>query len=110
VAQYLSQELILSRCAAVIAHGGAGTMLGALCHGLPQVCMPQGTDQPYNAAALARSGAGLVIEPADLTPQTVAAALTRVLDEPGFRHAARVLQAEIDTMPPPDAVVSALPG
>jgi MGT family glycosyltransferase len=105
VLPYLSQQLILSRCAAVISHCGAGTMLGALCHGLPQVGLPQGTDQPYSAAALARSGAGVVIEPDSMAAEAVANALGRILGEPQYRAAARALQAEIGTMPSADDVV-----
>jgi UDP:flavonoid glycosyltransferase YjiC (YdhE family) len=59
VLPYLGQAVLLPHCDAVISHAGAGTMLGALCFGLPQLCLPQGTDQPHNTAALIRTGAGL---------------------------------------------------
>ena len=49
---YLAQAQVLPHCAAIVSHTGAGTMLGALCFGLPQLCLPQGTDQPSNAAAV----------------------------------------------------------
>jgi UDP:flavonoid glycosyltransferase YjiC (YdhE family) len=32
-------------------------MLGGLVHGVPQVALPRGTDQPENAALLVRAGA-----------------------------------------------------
>ena len=105
VLPYLPQALLLPHCDGVISHAGAGTMLGGLCFGLPQLCLPQGTDQPYNAAALVGTGAGLAITPDEITPDTIAAALGRLLDEPGFRGAARTVQAEIAAMPTPELAV-----
>ena len=79
---------MLPHCRAVVSHAGAGTMLGALCHGLPQLCLPQGTDQPFNTAALLPTGAALALQPEEITADAVAEALGRLLDEPSFRQAA----------------------
>ncbi len=59
VHRFVAQAELLPRCDAVIAHGGAGTMLGALAHGLPLLLLPQGADQHYNAERVAAAGAGL---------------------------------------------------
>lgn len=98
---YLSQALVLPHCAAVVSHCGAGTMFGALCFGLPQLCLPQGTDQPFNAAAVARAGAGEVLAPDQVTVDAVDRALERVLLDPAVRAAAGRLRAEIDDRPAP---------
>lgn len=98
-APFLPQALVLPHCTAVVSHAGAGTMLGALCHGLPQLCLPQGTDQPFNTAALLPTGAALALEPGEITPDAVGASLSRLLDEPSFRQSARALQREIEQMP-----------
>src|SRR5262245_60972041 len=37
-APFLPQAAVLPHCTAVVSHAGAGTMLGALCYGLPQLC------------------------------------------------------------------------
>jgi len=74
-------------------------MLGALCHGLPQLCLPRGTDQPFNTAALLPTGAALALQPNEITADAVAEALGRLLDEPSFGQAANRLRAEIDQMP-----------
>jgi len=97
-APFLPQAAVLPRCRAVVSHAGAGTMLGALCHGLPQLCLPQGTDQPFNTAALLPTGA-LALQPNEITADAVAEALGRLLDEPSFGQAANRLRAEIDQMP-----------
>ena len=98
-APYLPQAAVLPHCRAVVSHAGAGTMLGALCHGLPQLCLPQGTDQPSNTAALLPTGAALALQPQDITADAVAEALGRLLGEPSFRQAAVRLRDEIDRMP-----------
>jgi UDP:flavonoid glycosyltransferase YjiC (YdhE family) len=83
-------------------------MLGALCYGLPQLCLPQGTDQPSNTAALLPTGAALALQPDELTADTVADSLGRLLNEPSFRQAATRLRAEIERMPPAAAVLDEL--
>jgi UDP:flavonoid glycosyltransferase YjiC (YdhE family) len=98
-APFLPQAAVLPHCRAVVSHAGAGTMLGALCHGLPQLCLPQGTDQPFNTAALLPTGAALALQPNEITADAVAEALGRLLEEPSFGRAANRLRTEIDQMP-----------
>ena len=105
---YLSQALVLPHCVAVVSHCGAGTMFGALAHGLPQLCLPQGTDQPANAAAVAASGAAVVLAPDRVDVDSVSGALDRVLADPAIRAAAGRVRAEIDRMPAPAEVLPAL--
>jgi hypothetical protein len=80
-------------------------MLGALCYGLPQLCLPQGTDQPSNTAALLPTGAAVAPHPDEITSDAVAEALGRLLNEPSFRQAANRLRAEIERMPAAGAVL-----
>ena len=107
-APYLPQAALLPHCTAVVSHAGAGTMLGALCHGLPQLCLPQGTDQPSNTAALVPTGAALALQPDETTADAVAAAMSRLLEEDSFRTAAVRLRAEIEAMPTADEVLADL--
>jgi UDP:flavonoid glycosyltransferase YjiC (YdhE family) len=104
-APFLPQSLVLPHCRAVISHAGAGTMLGALCHGLPQLCLPQGTDQPFNTAALLPTGAALALQPDEITADTVADCVGRLLGDPSFQEAASVLRDEIEQMPTAAAVL-----
>jgi UDP:flavonoid glycosyltransferase YjiC (YdhE family) len=83
-------------------------MLCALCHGLPQLCLPQGTDQPSNTAALLPTGAALALQPDETTVGTVAAAMARLLGEASFREAAERLRREIEAMPTADDVLAEL--
>jgi UDP:flavonoid glycosyltransferase YjiC (YdhE family) len=107
-APFLPQAALLPLCTAVVSHAGAGTMLGALCHGLPQLCLPQGTDQPSNTAALLPTGAALALQPDETTADAVAAAMTRLLGEASFREAAARLRHEIEAMPTADDVLAEL--
>jgi UDP:flavonoid glycosyltransferase YjiC (YdhE family) len=107
IAQFVPQALIMKHCAAVVSHIGAGTMLGALAEGLPQVCLPMGADQFSNAAQIARTGAGIVDA---RTPQTIRVAIDQVLADPAYAAGARVLQADIAAMPSANDVVNDLAG
>lgn len=107
-APYLPQAALLPLCTAVVSHAGAGTLLGALCHGLPQLCLPQGTDQPSNTAALLPTGAALALQPDETTAEAVAAAMGRLLGEDSFRRSAERLRSEIEAMPAADGVLADL--
>ena len=58
VERFVPQGQVLASCAAVVSHGGSGTLLGTLAAGLPLVILPQGADQFENAARCERAGAG----------------------------------------------------
>ena len=89
---------MLPRSAAVVSHGGSGTTLGALAHGLPLVLVPQAADQFDNASRAEAAGAAIVLRPGEVTAASVSAALERVLGKPAFAQAARRLAAEIEAM------------
>jgi MGT family glycosyltransferase len=101
---FIPQGLLLPRCSAVITHGGAGSALGALSFGLPLLVVPQNADQFYNATLISAAGAGEWLAPADLNPDAVRSALSRVLGDPKHREAAQRIKEEFDAMPQPAAV------
>ena len=76
--------------AAVVTHAGHGTVMRALAHGVPLLCLPMGRDQDDNAARVVARGAGLRLRPS-ASPARIAAAVRRLLDEPGFRAGAERL-------------------
>jgi len=98
VERFVPQAHVLPRSAAVVSHGGSGTTLGALAHGLPLVLVPQAADQFDNAARAEAAGAAVVLRPGEVTAESVRAALGRVLGEPAFAEAARKIQGEIQEM------------
>jgi len=99
VEQYVPQSLLLPHCDAVLNHAGSGSVLGALDHGLPMVCVPMGADQALNAARCTALGVGQELDARMLTPDDVLAATSAALTEPRYRDAAARLAAEISAMP-----------
>ncbi len=99
VRQFVPQDQVLRHADLMVSHTGAGTMLGALCHGLPQLCLPHGADQPWNAEAVARARAGIVVPEEECTPETVRAGVVTLLSSPSYAAAARAVQREIEAMP-----------
>ncbi|MFL6204723.1 MAG: glycosyltransferase [Acidimicrobiales bacterium] len=99
VQRYIPQGELLPRCDAVITHGGAGTMLGALAFGRPLLLLPQGADQYANAERVVTAGAGLQILDRELSVDVVRRATRAILDDVRYRNAAARIQAEIRAMP-----------
>ena len=101
IAQYISQSIVLPHCAAVVSHGGSGSVMGALAHGLPMVLIPMGADQPYNAARCAALGVARLLDAVEATPETVRASVATVLADPAYRRAAERLHDESAALPEP---------
>ncbi len=99
VERFVPQHVLLSRAAVVASHGGAGTVLGAAAHGVPQVLCPMAADQWDNADAVSRSGSGVVCELEHRDASSLAAAFQRALLETEMRSAAGLVAAEIAAMP-----------
>ncbi len=81
------QAPLLAAASVVVAGGGHGMVGKALAAGVPLVLVPGGGDQRDLSRRVARLGAGVVIE-GNATPRRLAAALARVITEPGYRAAA----------------------
>jgi MGT family glycosyltransferase len=99
IRRYIPQAELLPHCAVVVTHGGAGTVLGALAHGLPLLIVPQGADQYANADAIVAAGAGHRLGRDDTTVPAIRDAVRSLLDDPHYRRAAEHVQAEIRSMP-----------
>jgi UDP:flavonoid glycosyltransferase YjiC (YdhE family) len=108
VEAFVPQRDVLPRAAAVVCHGGSGTVLGTLAAGVPMVVVPLGADQPHNAQRIAEVGAGLAAPSADAT--TLRTAVERVLTEGAFRSHAVRLADEIAALPTVERAVAALIG
>jgi UDP:flavonoid glycosyltransferase YjiC (YdhE family) len=97
-------DRVLPHAAAVVHHGGAGSVLGALAAGVPQLVCPGPGDRRHNAALVARRGAGLAVEAKSIT----AATLIRLISDAALVTAAREVRDEIAAMPPPADLVPEL--
>lgn len=108
IEQYIPQAAILPHCSLVVSHGGSGSVLGALAHGLPSVLIPMGADQPLNAARCEELGLGRMLDPIEATPEMVREAVATVLADPAYRRAAERMRDEIAAMPGPEQAVRLL--
>jgi MGT family glycosyltransferase len=108
VERYIPQADLLPYCTVAVGHGGAGSTLGALAHGVPLLFLPQAADQFANAEACLGAGAARVLRPDRLSVETVRAEVTTLLNDPSYGTAARAVAAEIASMPTPAEVAERL--
>jgi UDP:flavonoid glycosyltransferase YjiC (YdhE family) len=100
---------MLPWASAVVTHAGLGTVLAGLSHGLPLVCLPLGREQPANAEAVARVGAGVVVDPAS-PPDVMSQAITRAVTDLELRAGAARMAVEIDELVQSDRAVQEVEG
>jgi MGT family glycosyltransferase len=89
VQRYVPQLTVLARVDAVVCHGGFNTVSEALFHGLPLVVAPIADDQMLNAHTVVSAGAGIRVRYGRVGSTGLRRAVSAVLDEPGYREAAR---------------------
>ncbi len=94
VRDFVAHHKLLPHMSAVICHGGLSTITAALAAGVPIVCIPQGRDQPINAARVKACGVGRVIAP-EASAAEIATEVKAVLADGTTRSSARRLEAEI---------------
>ncbi len=103
---FVDQPGVLRHADLVVHHGGSGTIFGALAHGVPQLLLPKGADQFFNADLMVAAGLASALEPAAATPDAVAEAATAALAH--RRPAVDVARAEIAALPHPAEVLDGL--
>lgn len=81
VSAYVRHAAVLPHADVVVTHAGLGTVTAALAWGVPMVCMPEDREQPNNAAAVCRLGAGRMVD-REAGPGTIRAAIEAVLAGP----------------------------
>jgi UDP:flavonoid glycosyltransferase YjiC (YdhE family) len=106
VRDFVPQGAVLDRCRLVVSHGGVGSVVGPLRYGVPLLLVPRGADQEENAARVAATGAGRIVEPG--RPGVLAEAATALLTEGVASARARAIAEEIAAMPAPAEVAASL--
>lgn len=72
-------RLLFPRCAAIVHHGGIGTVAKALAAGVPQLVLPMAYDQTDNAHRVKAMGAGAWISPRRADARRLGEALGQVM-------------------------------
>lgn len=85
---------VLPHVALVVTHGGHGTVMKALSHGKPVVCVPFGRDQADNAARVEAAGAGVRVSKGGST-RTLRRTIERALGDRSLAEGARRVAEEI---------------
>lgn len=107
VGGYVPHSRVLPDCRLVVSHAGHGIVMKALYHGTPMVLVPWGRDQTGVASRAASLGAATVVRREVCRPETLARAVRRILEDPGFRERSRVASRRLQATDAP-AVAAAL--
>lgn len=95
---------VLTTCAAIVHHGGAGTALAALSAGVPQLVVNGPGDRRHNGRLIAARGAGLATDERNVT----AATLDRLVCDSDLVRNAIAVRDEMAAMPAPQQLVPRL--
>jgi UDP:flavonoid glycosyltransferase YjiC (YdhE family) len=111
VERWVPQADLMPHVAAMVCHGGSGTVTMGLAGGVPMAVVPLFADQPWNAERVEAVGAGIAL---DGGPEAAIAglreAVVRLTGDPSYRMAAQRIAAEMRALPPVDAAVGILRG
>jgi UDP:flavonoid glycosyltransferase YjiC (YdhE family) len=107
VLAFADHDRLMPQCAVVICHGGLGTVLRALAHGVPMLVLPLGRDQGFNARRVEALGAGVAL-PLDAPPERISAAVGSLRGDGSFRAAALDAAARIASDQPDRTAATAL--
>lgn len=108
VERFVPQHEILPGCRLVVSHGGSGSVVGALAHGLPSVLVPMGADQPLNARRCEELGVARVLDAVHVTAADVGHAAATVLSTASYRERSEQIRDEIAALPDPAHAVTRL--
>jgi UDP:flavonoid glycosyltransferase YjiC (YdhE family) len=108
IAHYLPQAQLLPHVDVVVCHAGAGTVLGALAHGVPLVVAPMATDQFDTAAQVADAHAGVIADSGAPSRDGIRDAVRLVRSDPSYRESAAAIATRIAAMPTPETVLDQL--
>jgi UDP:flavonoid glycosyltransferase YjiC (YdhE family) len=89
-ARFVPLSQVVGQVAALVHHGGTGTMVAALRSGVPSVVKPLAFDQAVNGRLVDAAGVGV-----DVSGRTVRTALELVLADPSFRDRSAALASEL---------------
>jgi UDP:flavonoid glycosyltransferase YjiC (YdhE family) len=101
-AAYLPGSAMAERCQLMVHHGGHSSVMQSLAAGTPSVMIPTITERESNARRLVALRAGEIVMPVEtadgekqIDSDEFGKTVKRVLDEPGYRAAARRVAASM---------------
>jgi rhamnosyltransferase subunit B len=94
---YLPFSSVLPRCAAIIYHGGIGTLAQTVRAGIPHLVVPNAHDQPDNGQRIERLGLGVMLSPRRYTPARATQAISQLSRSPEIGLRCRQFVQRIDS-------------
>jgi rhamnosyltransferase subunit B len=94
---YIPFSSILPRCAAIVYHGGIGTLAQAVKAGIPHLVVPNAHDQPDNGQRIERLGLGFCFSPRRYGPARAARALAELMVSPAIHRRCHDTARRIDS-------------
>jgi UDP:flavonoid glycosyltransferase YjiC (YdhE family) len=101
VVEFAPHQQILSRVSTTMTHGGHGTLIASLTHGVPLVCLPNPlvADQTLLALQVERLGAGRTLDGEQATAADITEAVEALIHVPTYRTIAGTLARSIRNAP-----------
>lgn len=93
----IPQLSVLSQAGAFIGHGGMGSVMEAMYHGVPLVVVPRMAEQMVNARQVERLGLGRCLPPRGLTPGALREAFLDVVSDDRIAARVRRMRQEVRT-------------
>jgi hypothetical protein len=108
VERFLPQDDVLPGADMVVSHGGSGSLMATLAHGLPSLLLPLGADQPHNAMRAEELGVAATLDAASVKPEEVGTRAREVLADCAMLERCIAVADELQTLPSSPAAVAAL--
>ena len=108
IERFVPQAEVLAGADLVVSHGGSGSLMAALAHGLPSVLLPLGADQPHNALRAGELGVATTLDAATAGPDEIRDAARAALADDAMAERCRAVADELASLPPVGAAVAAL--
>jgi rhamnosyltransferase subunit B len=93
---YLAFSAVMPRCAAVIYHGGIGTLAQATRAGVPQLVVPNAHDQPDNGQRIERLGLGHSLRPGRYSARAATRLIGDLVSSAAIRQRCREMAPRVD--------------
>jgi UDP:flavonoid glycosyltransferase YjiC (YdhE family) len=100
--RWVPQREVMPHAAAMVCHGGSGTVTMGLAAGVPMAVVPLFADQPWNAERIAAVGAGIAVDGAQAIGR-LGDAVSKLLVDPAYSTNAAAVAAEMRALPTVDA-------
>lgn len=110
VERWVAQADLMPHVAAMVCHGGSGTVTMGLAGGVPMAVVPLFADQPWNAERVDALGAGIALGRGPAAIAGLRDAVVRLTGDPSYRSTAQRIAAEMRALSPVDAAVGVVRG